>query len=168
MTETLSMTVNNQMWASETSLSLHCNEDTNRGAEAGKQATVDIILERIDGRLHWKTEDRNRQNRQERFYKSESWPIGIWAAQCILNSNTFTQQYFLSTYYQGLQTIIWNLRLKRNKLLYYNSNQAKIGEEQSVIEHQIQDVSKGLLEKVTCKLWSEEWVGRASLSERRD
>lgn len=54
MTETLSMTVNNQMCASERSLSLHCNEDTNRGvrSKAGKQATVDIILERNDGRLH--------------------------------------------------------------------------------------------------------------------
>lgn len=44
------MKVNNQMCVSEKSLSLHC-EDTNKGerAEAGKQITVDIILERNDG-----------------------------------------------------------------------------------------------------------------------
>lgn len=44
--ETLGMKVNNQMYASERLLSLHC-EDTNKGekAEAGKQKTIDIILE---------------------------------------------------------------------------------------------------------------------------
>lgn len=54
MAEILSMKVNNQKCASERPLSLPCKGDTNRGAvsQVGKQATVDLILERKVGGLN--------------------------------------------------------------------------------------------------------------------
>lgn len=38
------------------------------------------------------------------------------------------------------------------RLLYYNVNPTKIREENRIREDQIQNVSKALIEKVTCKL----------------
>lgn len=54
MAETFSVKLNNQMCVSERSHSLHYKKDTNRAArsEAGKQVTVDIILERNDCSLN--------------------------------------------------------------------------------------------------------------------